>query len=216
MQDEQRADQIFPDQITAQRDDQRLFEAMRRRDGLGNDLQPGQQPAGQPPKRGRDDQRQKAFSPSAASDPCRPGAFAPAGETVPARPGWKAAAARDKTHRASRPKLKHENNSIMRTKRIADERRGRPRPDPGFPPRPASPPNRSASKTPRATAAARPAPPADASGATAAARRAAACRSSVAGVRLPSGSKRTERQFSHSSRPARFRMKSIRAMKRDA
>jgi len=35
---------------------------------------------------------------------------------------------------------------------------------------------------------------------------------SVAGVRFASGSKRSERQFSHSSKPARFKMKSTMPM----
>ena len=39
---------------------------------------------------------------------------------------------------------------------------------------------------------------------------------SVAGVRWLNGSKRTERQFSHSSSPARFRMKSTMPMPGDA
>ena len=38
MQGEQCTHQIFPNQIAAQRDDQRLFDAMRRRNGQGNDL----------------------------------------------------------------------------------------------------------------------------------------------------------------------------------
>ena len=182
---------------------------MRRRNRRRNDGQPRQHPARQPPQRGREQQRQKKFH--AARPAINRAQLHPHQTMKRLRPG--------QDGKQQQPEIKHpqhqpeaENGKQQNAPKGIAAKREFNDAQIQFSRRPARLPNRFASKALRAAATARPAPPANAIAANAAARPAASVPISVAGVRLPSGSKRTERQFSHNNRPARFKMKSMRPM----
>jgi hypothetical protein len=207
MQREQRAGDKFPDEITSQPDDQRFFDPVRRRHRrLG--MQPRERPAGQPPDSAMAASGRRILS-SAASRQLLQAAFSPAGGWA-FRPAQNGQQQQPEINDSKRPretengKQKHlaENIAAEKNRRHAQIQLSNSSP----------PPNRSASKTARAKAAGRRAPPSRCQRREPRRRGATQRADQRRRLRLPSGSAFAARQFSHSSKPARFRMKSIRPM----